>query len=766
MFGSRRHDIAAIALLTLIAVALFADVLTGSSVFFYRDFSRYYFPVKKMMRDIVLGGEFPWWTRAYSAGQPLAANPEHEVFYPLTWLILLPNFAAALHAQVVLHIAIALAGMYAFLRSLELRPFPSFFGALSFGAGGVMLSYINLLPYLYCIAWLPFTCLYARRFLLRNDKRSLALACLFLGLQMLVGEPTTVAQTGLILFAYALYRAYHVHRIRPVISVIAVGAIAVLVGAVQIIPTVDLVRDSARAQPLSFDAVAEWSMPWPKLLELIQPNALGHLMLGQMPFYWGTNLYGAHQSPFLVSIYPGLLVTILAIAGLGIRRRGAGLVLGLCVVSIIIAAGDHSPLLRWLYDAGVASRLRYPEKFLMTAIFALTVFAAQMLDALHADPRARAAARNAAIAVAVVLAVMLVWSFTPSYGRQFAALFSLPAASAAFPIQRSRFDLLIGVLRGIAALTLLLFASRSAHPLWMLSASALALLDFSRLSPEVAPRAAPELLERPAVHAPFGDTAYRTFHEADWFSDTVIGRRWRTGERNYWVRRNGLFPMFSTAWAVPIVMNVDPDQTSLLPTVAFLRAAGIARARGGERAVITTMAMSNARYRAVYRPFDASAEEADPRSIDPVAFVDTVRQPRYYFGWPVVPMRDANDFAAQVSRQAWPLSVAFVEHGADVNASGAVRTVRESSNSAAIDVESFGRGLLVMSVTPHRYWRVFVDGVRVTPVVTNIGYQGVPVGPGMHHVTMRYRNDVVVASGFVSLLTALGLVLIAARRSA
>ena len=51
-FSNRRHDIIAIALLLMIAAALLMDVVAGSSVFYFRDLTRYYFPVKKMVRDI------------------------------------------------------------------------------------------------------------------------------------------------------------------------------------------------------------------------------------------------------------------------------------------------------------------------------------------------------------------------------------------------------------------------------------------------------------------------------------------------------------------------------------------------------------------------------------------------------------------------------------------------------------------------------------------------------------------------------------------
>ena len=103
------------------------------------------------------GGEFPYWNRHFSAGQPLAANPEHEVFYPFTWLILLPSYYLGYRLHILVHIYIGLLGMYALVRSMELRIPAAFFGALAFGLGGIYLSYINLLPILFCAARLPLT---------------------------------------------------------------------------------------------------------------------------------------------------------------------------------------------------------------------------------------------------------------------------------------------------------------------------------------------------------------------------------------------------------------------------------------------------------------------------------------------------------------------------------------------------------------------------------------------------------------------------------
>src|SRR5437588_3580537 len=265
--ASRRSDLLALALLFLIATISFADVLFGVNQLYMRDLTRYYYPAKQILRDVVQHGEFPYWNRYFSAGQPIAANPEHEVFYPLTWLILLPSYDLGYRLHILIHIYIGLLGMYLLLRSMDLRPPAAWFGALSFGLGGLVLSYINLLPILFCAAWLPLTCLFVRRFLLTHSARDFALGTLFLGIQFLIAEPTTVMQTGLLIGMYALYRACQgtprvSKAITRVLWIALISAAAMLVGAAQTFSAIDHVHDSARSRPFDLALVSAWSMPW------------------------------------------------------------------------------------------------------------------------------------------------------------------------------------------------------------------------------------------------------------------------------------------------------------------------------------------------------------------------------------------------------------------------------------------------------------------------------------------------------------------------
>src|SRR5581483_2596452 len=120
------------ALLAIAVLLVFSDVLFTGSGFYVRDVIRDYMPSRFVLRNIVLGGDFPSWNRFYSAGQPLAANPGFQAFYPGTWLCLLPGFVFGFNLEILLHIALAAAGMFLLLRSMSLRTDASLFGAAAF----------------------------------------------------------------------------------------------------------------------------------------------------------------------------------------------------------------------------------------------------------------------------------------------------------------------------------------------------------------------------------------------------------------------------------------------------------------------------------------------------------------------------------------------------------------------------------------------------------------------------------------------------------
>jgi hypothetical protein len=775
--SSRRSDLLALALLFLIATISFADVLFGVNQLYMRDLTRYYYPAKQILRDVVQHGEFPYWNRYFSAGQPIAANPEHEVFYPFTWLILLPSYDLGFRLHILIHIYIGLLGMYLLLRSMDLRPPAAWFGALSFGLGGIYLSYVNLLPILFCAAWLPLTCLFVRRFLLRHSARDFAAAALFLGIQFLVSEPTTVMQTGVLIGMYALYRGWYARSrvskmITRVLWIAVISITGFLLGAAQILPAIDHVHDSARARPFEFDLVSAWSMPWPKFAELIYPNVLGHISIGNIMHYWGGGLYPGMNSPFLFSIYAGIAVTALAIGGAFARPRGGRLVLIIFLFSSLLALGGHTPLLRWLYDAGIATSIRYPEKFILMGVFAMTIFASQMLDRMLAgDEDVRSGALGFAAATMVVAAILAIIGFTPFYPRVFNLLskatdiaslrkaWSATAGSAAtYAVTLSRTDWIIAAVRGGALIALLVTVRGRARKIWLVAAAAFVIADLAYVTWELNPREPRRFFDPPPASRTIAANRqdFRVFHEADWYgTEKPANQYFSTGDAVYWVVRDGLFPMTPAGSGVRTVLERDYDKTALLPTIDLTDSVWDVKRSGRADWWKPFMAMSNAWYRGVYRDFDKEKKRnrGNFKESLPVAFEEGPHYPRYYFADQVVTIRDRADFVKQLTTSSFSSAVAFVARPSFVPARGIVQHVTETANTASLDVESLGEGFLVMSVTPHKYWNIRIDGNRVPAIITNIAYQGIIVTAGRHHIEMEYRNELVRVGMVISVIT-------------
>ena len=197
-------------------------------------------------------------------------------------------------------------------------------------------------------------------------------------MQLVIGEPMALLQVWLLIATGTLVFAR-----RRAHLLIAIVVLAVLVAAVQLIPAVDHARDSARSRGIAYNVVRQYSMPPVRPLEIAVPHLFGVFD----PFaggYWGASAFD-RNAPYLYSIYNGIAVAILALAGFLLRARGSRTVAVLAVVSYVLAIGDRTPLLHVLYATGIARGIRYPEKFAALGIVAITIFAATIADRLLKD---------------------------------------------------------------------------------------------------------------------------------------------------------------------------------------------------------------------------------------------------------------------------------------------------------------------------------------------------------------------------------------------
>lgn len=717
-----------ISLLVLLTAVVFFDILFLGRNLYLGDIAGYHYPMKKVVRELTLAEGLPQWNPWFMAGQPLAANPAYELFYPLQWLIYLPSYPWAFQFHIVIHVALAAIAMYLLLRSLDLSPRTSLFGAAAYAFGAVYLSLLTLLPFLFSMAWLPLTVMFARRVVRDGDRRAAALGAICFAMQAIIGEPTTVIMTvGL---AVALSgRPGAKLRVAMLALMFAGGA---LIASIQIVPAIDHARDSIRAEGFVWLISSNWSTPPRRALELFFPQIF-HTLPGEGGDRAMATMYAHRVDPYLASIYPGLLVTLLFVAGLVRGVKGRGLFLSIFIVSAVLAMGSFTPVYRWLYSLGLVSSIRFPEKFLLAAFFAMVVYAAVTFERLADD---RALRKTVMTLAAIWLAISCLWWLIP------------PTAPP--PARNWNYYWAPNVIRGVAVIALLMNVKRK----WFVPvAVAFVMLDSSFVHWSSARRVGRDhFAEPPATSkADPNRSAYRIFHRGYW--DDFYTQPTATQYLNVMtvdeMTARAMFPLRPAIYGFRMALDDDTDQTGLLTSTEFLRAArDVMLTRGWQP---DFMRMANIRYVVEFIPRDPARDPGDIIWLHDIGF-----SPRYYFAGRVLPIRETADLARAVRDGTAQDGDAYVPvQSARLSAKANVNRVDETSSTVRLEVTAEGESFLIAAITGHKYWRATIDGREAKILPANVGFQGLFVSAGSHVIEMRYRNPLIIPCAIVSLLALL-----------
>ncbi len=753
---------------------LLFDVLFLGRTFVGGDLSRHHFPLLSLVRPLwELEGGLPLWNPLVAAGQPWAANPEQAAFHPLTALFLVLPAGPAFSLQVLLPVAAAVAGGLFFGRALDLSRTAAILLAVTWGFGGVLLSSTQYFPTLFAAAALPWVLGFAARIGGGSGRSDLAGLALSEGLLCAAGEPTQILLSAPI----ALVAAWHGSRRRtgdagavqdrPARAcsaplVLAGIALGVVVAAPTLLPGFLHSRLTVRAAELSSVATQAWSTsPW-RFGELLVPSVLGGARTGGDPGAneereaWRGRLYPGRDGPFLESIYPGLLTTLLAAFAWSRRERGALAWAGVAAVAGLIALGTHAPAWDLLRRLPFFASTRYPEKFLVLVGLAVSVSAACGLDALvevRAQVRRRLAGAAAGLAVVAVAArvVLPVLPSTVFLGRLLSG--SAPAQAA------------LAAAGAVLVLALVPGRRRRAIPALIvlavgvdLAARGRALLRTGTTEELVS---LPPQAEQLRTNPPRG----YLFHAAS--QRLALWRLAKLGDPPA-MACFGIATMFDLdfgmtelAWSArateTILATISHEPGLAGPVFRRRSVAAILRFRPGA---------PQARREAEDVPLARLLELLTVRDPQPLAFcAERLRVFDGERGWPklvsslgegavrtaCVDVADALGLPASVS----PGRVA-------------IRERRPSAIRMEVDVEGPDPAFVAVNQTWHPGWRASMDGTAARVVRTDLSLSGLVVPPGRHRVDLTFEDSSVAAGmllGLAGLAGCLGLVLTGRRVS-
>jgi hypothetical protein len=764
----RRRTVLLVLLVAACEIALVPRAIFRGETFYERDLAAFYRPAKSLLVPLMRASEgLPLWNPMFASGQPFAANPEHELFHPLSTLFFVLPFEWAFRLQVLLPLLAAALSMFFLLGTFGLGFEAAAIGGLVWGIGGYTLSTTNLLPILFSIAALPAVLAFGVRLLKGGGKWDVAGLALALGLECVAGEPSTLLMTGLLIFATVAHVAPAVdvealrRRLCRLVAGLLLGA---ALGAMTLMPGVHHASKTVRAGGLSEAAAGVWSLPPVRLLEFVAPRLIGHISSADERWYWGSGLYPDRNYPFLYSLYPGLLVTLLAGAAAVRDLRRLGVWLATASLGVLLAVGTHFPL--WSLVRSIVpgmSSLRYPEKFVLLTEFAATVLAAFALEGIvrgRADVRRSLGRGLAFVGILATFAGLFLLLLDALGGSdQWVRHGISPAIAASWASVAAGDAVRIGVV-AIVGLALLV-PKRRATWILLLTAADLVLAGRSLVptKPVSALAAVPPFLAPLVPWRPAGPL----FHFAAW--NPELGTT--TGICK---------PPIPAQWGIPTTLEADYDLTELRwshrATEQFVEAIhadplllGPLLSRRGVSAVLR------------FRP-GLSGRVGDRLPVGPEGPLQLVR------------IRDPRPFVFCVSRlvsapgeRGWQdaarqlggdvVSTAIVDP-ADTGfvpgevSGGRIELTESIPGRIVFDVEGAGPHPTFVAVnqTWDEGWRSILDGIPARLVRVDLSLSGLLVPPGRHHVRLVY-SDCWVTAGIAMSLAALAatvLLLLAGRR--
>lgn len=373
------------------AVALLLPLLwplvTGR-VFLFDDLKNFHLPLRYLYANALGAGRLLLWTPAVYGGVYLHGEGQLGMLHPLHLVLygLLP-LQVAFNVELIANYVIAFTGMRWLLRRLGLRPSATLVGAMSFAFGGFQLLHHHHLNLVAVTAHMPWLLACEDLLITAGKPRDWAAGyagmALVVGSELLLGFPQAVWWNVLAAAGFAVLRAKETGRWTRLVACGWAGVTGMLLGAAQLVPTLDAAAHSVRLGIDRSFALSYSLSPW-NVFQLWSPRFFVHRAFAPPPEYLQVHELG---------IYSGTLLTI-APVWLAMRRHALGshrlLVAGCAAfagVMFVLALGSYGGLdVLLTYLPGLGS-LRAPARYIVLVQFSLAIMAAVAFDDLVGGQR-------------------------------------------------------------------------------------------------------------------------------------------------------------------------------------------------------------------------------------------------------------------------------------------------------------------------------------------------------------------------------------------
>ena len=748
--------------LTVYANPLWLNGASGPRTFVGRDILPYNMPLEKVVHDAWSRGRIPVWWEDVSGGRPLLPNPNAGVFYPVRPALSLAPFPLAMRMFPIVHWILGGLGMLLLVRALGGSRGAAWVAAVSFAFSGVIVSevyYTNFQPGASLLPWTLWTLVRPSR---NQAARAVGIALAY-GAVLLAGDAFSLTLALLSALLWLFLETPAAER-RRAAAALGIGFLAaILLASPQIVATALLAPETRRIiGGMSLGEATDFSTPPWRLLELFVPYPFGESW-SDLSRDWGTFV----SRRFFLTFFVGPIALAGLLRGKRNPPRGWRFARVLLAVTVIFAIA-----FRFLPDAWdrVPSPvpLRYPEKFMVGATFALALAAAAAVDRLLQFRTGGRGFLAGAGVLALLTGIATAW---PAASGRF-VVSAIGGASKFAPVAARDLPAALaiaGLLWAITAVAAELAGERENAKL------AIALVLLTAI-PIAANRAIAQTAPESAVYPPTRfareiarrdpDRSFRALDQTIYYPPSPLLDASAAADPNgVDLSRQSWFYFTPTLWKRGTVLNADLDAGDLSRIDSLRRVAGVAAGQPDSAALFAGLSLRfgirflDQRPIAGFRPFGRDAFRAWDENPDALPDVRLATRWREATG-PVDALRTLPQLAAG------EIVVETGERREGRGRPGALRVREKSPERLVIETKSPVASWLFVLRGDWSYRSVEIDGRPVETSPAQLAFTAVPVPAGAHRVEWRERAPGLEISRYGPLAGALllGLHAVAARR--
>ena len=374
-------DTFAAILIGIAPLLYFLPATLGQIVLAAADAVVFSMPLRIFTADMISAGHLPLWNPYIFCGMPLFASAQGGTLFPLNWGFLFGSPNWAMNFAVLGSYAAAGVGAFFYSRRSGATLLGAAVTALVWQFCGANVGQVTHTNILHAYAILPWLFWSIDGYIVRPGAGRGTLIATCVALQVFAGHQQTLAYALLLAGLYVLVRANGSggKRWRLAAMSIAFLAVGLCAGAVQILPTAELLQASLR-EKATYEFFSSYSLPPVFLLTWFAPYVLGggDGTLFRAPYI---------SEPFYPEYigYIGTAPLILALSASLLRRDRITIFwITAAVVCLALAMGRFLPLdlYRLVYYVPVLNLFRVPARHLMEVDFALAVLAGRAVTFL------------------------------------------------------------------------------------------------------------------------------------------------------------------------------------------------------------------------------------------------------------------------------------------------------------------------------------------------------------------------------------------------